>query len=197
MENKWNTEPDILRESSAGFYRSSISELMLENREIQCVGELAEELAYSIIRQLLYLQRKNSEAEITMYMDCTGGKLSAGLMIYDVMKTITCPIRTVCMGHLDRSAAIVFSASNRRQMFLHGAVTLYEPQTAGCSIGYGTSHSSSTQQGIRAQEEVARILAEQTGKTVEQIKQQMQNDTVFFAEEAVAFGLADEVLAER
>lgn len=196
MTDYYIAEPTVLRESSSGFSARSISEIMFENREIQCIGAVDDNFAYSTIRQLLYLQRKDSHAEITIYINSPGGMLSAGLMVYDAMKICSCPIRTVCIGHADRAAALIFASGQRRQIFCHGSVSLYDPQQAGGFLGYGEDHSASGQKSVRTREEMVRILAERTARSGEEIWQKLGEDRILYAEDVVDFGLADEILTE-
>lgn len=117
----------IVRETSNGYFRYSIEEDMLSKREVECVGEITPESAYSIARQLRWLERENPSAEITLLISSPGGDVHSGLALYDVMRSLSCPIRTVCMGTAASMAAILFAAGSRREILPHGRVMIHDP----------------------------------------------------------------------
>ena len=88
----------LLRESSEGVSRIPIQDILLEQRQIECVGNITEDTVAALSQQLRYLYTENPNKEITMYINSTGGEVSSGLALYDIMKGIGCPIRTVCAG---------------------------------------------------------------------------------------------------
>lgn len=109
--------PRIIRESSRGYstYYSILDE-MLSAREVECVGTINADSVYSLCRQLRHLQREDPRKEITMYINSPGGSLTDGLALYDVMKGISCPVRTVCLGLAASMGAFIFAAGNERDM---------------------------------------------------------------------------------
>ena len=102
--------PNIIRESSSGFFLCTIRDEMLRRRELECVGEINAETVYSLCRQLRHLQHEDPDGEITLFINSPGGEVSSGLALYDVMKAVTCPIRTVCMGTAASMGAVLFAA---------------------------------------------------------------------------------------
>ena len=110
------TEPRIIKETSSGTSFSEIRDEMFSDREILCVGEINSVTVNSLINQIRYLAKSDPEKEITMYINSPGGEVSSGLALYDVMKAVKCPIRTVCVGTAASMAAVLF-ASGRTFFF--------------------------------------------------------------------------------
>ena len=188
------TTPMIVKETSSGLFLCSIRDEMLKNREIECVGEINAESVYALNRQLRYLQRQDPEAEITMYINSPGGEVTSGLALYDVMRAVSCPIRTVCLGTAASMAAVLFAAGDRRDILPHGQVMIHDPLLSG-GVGGSALHVQEISRNLlKSREAVCAILAEHTGKTLREIYKKTAKDTYFGAEEAVAFGLADRVI---
>ena len=188
--------PMIIKETSDGLYRHDIQDEMLLHREIECVGEIDADLVYSIIRQLRYLQRQDPNKEITMFINSPGGEVSSGLALYDVMKAVRCPIRTVCVGSAASMGAVIFVAGDRREILPHARVMIHDPLIANGIGGSALRLQSVSEHLMRTRETTAKLLAKHTGKTVEEIYEKTATDTFFYGQEAVEFGLADAVIEE-
>lgn len=186
--------PMIVRETSGGPYVCQIQDEMLKHREIECVGEINAESVYSLVRQLRYLYREDPSGEITLYINSPGGEVDSGLALYDVMKAISCPVRTVCLGTAASMGAVLFAAGDKRDILPHGKVMIHDPLISG-GVGGSALHLQDISKGLmKTRETVCRILAQQTGKTLQEIYRKTAKDTYFSAEEAVAFGLADRII---
>lgn len=188
-------EPRIIKETSSGLYFHTIRDEMLTRREIECSGEICPELVNSLISQLRYLAREDPGGEITIYINSPGGSVDSGLALYDVMKAVRCPIRTVCVGTAASMGAILFASGDRREMLPHAQVMIHDPlirSTGGSALRL----KSISDDLIRTRETLCTILAEHTGRTLEEIYEKTAVDSYFYAEEAVAFGLADCVIHE-
>lgn len=185
--------PMIIRETSQGDSRRSILDEMLLHREVECVGEINADSVYSLCRQLRHLQREDPHGEITMYINSPGGSVADGLALYDVMEGISCPIRTICLGTAASMGALLFAAGKQRDILPHGRVMIHDPligQTGGSALQL---HEIS-QSLMQTREQMGRLLAQFTGRTLEEIYEKTRRDSFFNAEEAVAFGLADRVI---
>lgn len=187
-------QPMIIKETSEGLFRCEIQDEMLTHREIEIVGDINAESVYSIIRQLRYLERVDADAEITMFINSPGGEVSSGLALYDVMKAISCPIRTVCVGTAASMGAVLFTAGDKRELLSHARIMIHDPLISGGIGGSALQVHSISEHLLRTRETVAKILAEHTGKTIEEIYNKTAKDTYFYGEEAVEFGLADRVV---
>lgn len=186
--------PRIIKETNQGFSTYRIEDEMLSHREIQCVGEINSDSVYSLIMQLQYLQREDPNAEITMYINSPGGEVTSGLALYDVMQAISAPIRTVCVGMAASMASILFSAGNKREILPHAAVMIHDPLISGGVGGSALRVQSISNDLMRTRTLIAEILAKNTGHTVEEIYEKTANDTYFYGDDAVEYGLADSVI---
>lgn len=193
--NPNNNTPYIIKETSNGLFVCQIQDDMLQRREIECVGEINANSVNAIIRQVRYLAAQDPEAEITIYINSPGGEVYSGLALYDVMKAVPCPIRTVCVGTAASMGAVLFASGDRREILPHAQVMIHDPLIQ--STGGSALSLKSTSDGLmEVRESTAKILAEQTGKTLEEIFEKTKQDTWFHAQEAVDFGLADSIICK-
>lgn len=191
--NAYNT-PSILRETSGGISAHSIVDEMLQDREIELVGEIDADMVNSLIRQLRHLQKVDRNGEITLFINSPGGEVSSGLALYDVMQAISCPIRTVCLGMAASMGALLFIAGDQRDMLPHSRVMIHDPLVAGGIGGSALSVKARADNLMRIREITAQVIARHTGKPLEEVYRLTANDTYFEAHEAVESGLADRVI---
>ena len=111
--------PCTMRETARGIALTSIYDEMLARRELSVTGQVTSEMAFDICQQLLQLEQADPSAQITLYVASPGGSVSAGLAIVDTMRTISCPVRTVCLDTAASMGAIIFVSGDRREMFPH------------------------------------------------------------------------------
>lgn len=186
-------EPCVMKETSNGMTYHHIRDEMFQHRELECIGEINQDSVNSLISQLRYLARVDAGKEIIIYINSPGGSVDCGLALYDVMKAVKCPIRTVCVGMAASMGAILFAAGDRREILPHARVMIHDPLIR--STGGSALHLKSISDDlIRTREILCGILAEHTGRTIEEIYEKTACDSYFYAEEAVDFGLADCVI---
>lgn len=186
--------PMIIKETHNGISRYSIEDDMLTRREIECVGEINAESVNSMISQIRYLSSQDDEKEITIYINSPGGEVTSGLALYDVMKAVKCPIRTVCMGTAASMGAILFVSGDTRDMLTHAKIMIHDPLISG-GVGGSALHIQTISENLMKTREItAEILAEHTNKTLEEIYEKTAKDSYFYAEEAIEFGLADNII---
>ena len=188
--------PTIIRETSEGMARLPIADVMLQRREIWLTGEITSELADAIIAQILHLDAEAPGEEITLYIDSPGGSVTAGLAIYDVMQAVSSKIRTVCIGTAASMAAVLFAAGDRREILMHGEVMIHDPLVSGGISGSALAVQDKSDRLMAKRKVLCGILAQHAGKTIKQIYKVTAKDSWYGAEEAVAFGLADEVISK-
>lgn len=186
--------PRIIKENSAGYFFCDILDEMLNRREVECIGEINAESVYSLCRQLRYLQQQDPEQEITMFINSPGGLVDDALALYDVMKALTCPVRTVCMGTAASMGAVLFAAGDRREILPHGRVMIHDPLIYSGAGGSALQVQTISKNLLKTRTILCGILAEHTGKSLKEIYKKTAADTWFNAEEAVAFGLADRII---
>lgn len=189
--NQFFTMPNIIRETSESMYRYSLRDAMFQRREVELVGEVNSESAYSLILQLRQLQHEDPKSVVTMYISSPGGEVDAGLALYDVMQAVSYPIKTVCIGTCASMAALLFTAgTSQRIMLNHSRLMIHDPLVE--NIAGSTLKIREVSDRLLATREItARILAKHTRRTLEEVYEKTAKDTYFSAKEALDFGLAD------
>lgn len=186
-------EARIIKETSRGYDLISIRDEMLANREVELVGEVDAETVNALIRELRYLQREDPNGEITLYINSPGGSVDSGLALYDVMQAVSCPIRTVCVGLAASMAALIFISGDRRDMLPHSRLMIHDPlivQTGGSALKL----KAVSDDLMETRQITARVIAEHSGRILEEVLEKTATDSFFRAKEAVAFGLADNII---
>lgn len=191
-----NYMPCVVRETSEGLTRIPIIEEMYQRREIQLVGEITPESASNTILQLRHLQAQDPKEEITIYINSPGGCVAHGLALIDVMAAISCPIRTVCMGTCASMGALIFASGNERDMLVHSRVMIHDPLLSGGVGGSALKVDALAKDLMHTREIMAKILAERTGHTIDEVYEKTAQDTYFDAKEALEWGLADKIIHE-
>lgn len=189
-------QPGILRESSRGFERIEIEDDLLQKREIFLTDEVNASTMNSLLKQLIYLNRTDPGAEITLYINSPGGEVQSGLAVYDWMKLMTAPLKTVCIGTAASMAAILFLAGDTRLMTTNSRIMIHDPAPAGGSLaGRKPGEIAEQLEELRKVQAVTcTIISEITGQSEDIVYGKTQKDSWFNADEALAFGLATGIL---
>lgn len=147
------------------------------------------------IRAMRFLAEENSENPITLLINSEGGSVVDGLAIYDTMKALPCPVRTICVGEASSMVAVILAGGEKgnRAILPNAQVMIHDPILTGCG-GPALTVDAISQRLMRTRKLVAEIMAECTGKSVEEILEKTARDTFFTANEAVEFGLVDSVI---
>lgn len=185
--------PRIMKESAQGFAAFTLEDEMFANREIQLTSEVNHEQAAALVNQLICLAREDRERPITLYINSPGGIVSEGMTIFDMMKAVPCPIHTVCTGMAASMAALIFAVGDRRYMLPHSTVMVHEPfvtQTGGNMFDL----KNRTESLQRMRENYCKILSERSGRPIDEVYEALHNETYFTPQEAIEFGLCDEIL---
>ena len=188
--------PNIIRETSEGLNQIPIQDILFQRREVECIGEITEDSVAALIIQLRSLHREAPEQEITMYINSPGGEVSSGLALYDVMKAIQCPIRTVCVGTAASMAAILFLSGDKRDMLAHSKVMIHDPLIPGGIGGSALKVDAVARNLMQTRQTIADIISRHTGKSMEDVLAKTASDSYFGAEQAVKWGLADRIIHE-
>lgn len=194
--NIYQMMPVIIKETSTGYLKTSIADELFKKREIQCIGEITDELVYSLILQLRYLQTDNSKEEIVIHINSPGGEVASGLALYDVMKAISCPVKTICEGTAASMAAILFLAGDKREMLPHAKVMIHDPLIHGNIGGNALQIERISKDLLKTREIIGTIIAEHTGKTLDEVYEKTAVDSYFDAEECIKWGLTDGIITE-
>lgn len=192
--NPYLTTPHIIKETAEGTTYCPIQdELFSVHRSVEVVGEITRESVYSLILQMRYLCHADPEKEVTMYINSPGGSVCDGLALYDVMEAVSCPVRTVCVGMAASMGALLFAAGDMREMLPHAEVMIHDPLVTGIS-GSALAVEESCRRLMEIRQITAKILADHTGHTVEEVYEKTRQDSYFNATEAVEWGLADRII---
>lgn len=185
--------PRIIRETNSGFQAFDIRDRMLANRQVICVDPIDAQSANSLVIQLLHLQNDDPEGEITLILNTPGGEVLSGLAVYDTMQAISCPIRTLCTGIAASMGAVLFAAGDRRQMLPHSKVMIHDPLMNSVG-GNALSVKDTAENLMKMRNIMGEILAKHTDRSVKEVLKKTSSDTFFDAQQAIDFGLADEII---
>lgn len=174
----------------------TIDELLLENRVVFMIGEINQSSAARVMMQMLYLENQKRGADINLYINSPGGAVDDTLAIFDTMRFLSSPISTYCLGRAYSGAAVLLTAGTKGKRYIlpHAKVMIHQPY--GGVTGQAEDIRIQAEQIGKSKAELTRIIAQCTGQPVEVVHRDSERDKYFTAEEAVRYGLADEVLSE-
>ena len=171
-----------------------LASLLLRERIVFVGTEIDPGTANSIVAQLLYLNQKDNEKEIQMYINSPGGLIYSGLAIYDTMQMISNPISTVAVGVTASFGTVLLTAGTKGRRYALPNATIHLHQPLGGAQGQATDIEIQTKQILRLRTLLNDILVKHTGQTLEVIKRDTDRDFYMDAQEAVKYGLVDQVL---
>ncbi len=170
---------------------------LLEDRIIFLSGEINDQVANSVVAQLIYLEGKNPDKDIFMYINSPGGSVSAGLAIYDTMNYIKCDVSTICIGMAASMGAVILSsgAKGKRICLPHSEVMIHQP--LGGTHGQQSDIEIQAKHISKTRDLLNKILSENTGKPIDVIKKDTDRDNFMDAKTAVKYGLVDKIFEKR
>ncbi len=188
----------IIMETVNGINSVAIEDKFLQDRKIYLVDQVDAASTNELIKQLMYLEKEDNTKEITIYINSPGGEVVSGLAVYDTLAIMKSPIRTVCIGTAASMGAILFLAGDKREMLPHTRLMIHDPSYSHNDIGgrkpHEIQHELDKLNEVR--KSLAEIIASKTGKSLEDIYKQTEEDTYYNANEAIEFGLATKVVTE-
>ena len=186
--------PTVIEASSQGERSFDIFSRLLRERIIFLGEEIDDEMANSIVAQLLLLDSENPEKDIMMYINSPGGVITAGFAIYDTMKHIRADVSTVCLGEAASMGAFLLSAGTKGKRMALPSARIMIHQPLGGAQGQATDIEIEAKEILRMKKELNTLLAEHTGQTIEKIYADTERDNYMSAQEAVEYGLIDKVI---
>ena len=188
-----NLIPSVVEKSSDGERAYDIYSRLLKDRIIILSGEIDDNLANSIVAQLLYLDSLNHDP-INLYINSPGGSITAGMAIYDTMNYIKSKVSTICIGMAASMAAFILSSGEKGMRFIlpNGEVMIHQP--LGGAQGQATEIKIAAERILKLKEKLNKILSENTGQSLEKISHDTERDYFLSADEALEYGLIDKVL---
>lgn len=189
--------PMVVDQTLNGERSYDIYSRLLEDRIIFLTGEINDATANTVVAQLIYLEAKNPDKEIHLYINSPGGSVSAGLAIYDTIKFIKCDVSTICIGLCASMAAILLSSGTKgkRMCLPNGEVMIHQP--LGGVQGQATDIEITAKHIIKIKEKLVNILSENTGKDKEQVAKDIDRDYYMSAEQALNYGIVDKIINKR
>ncbi|QBS40855.1 ClpP family protease [Nocardia sp. CS682] len=191
------TIPHVIERTPNGERSFDVFSRLLNDRIIFLGTEIDDGVANVVMAQLLHLESESPDREISLYINSPGGSNTAMLAIYDTMQFMRTPVETYAMGQAVSAAAVLLAAGTpgRRYVLNHSRVLLHQPSAQGQGTISDLALQAAEVMRVRAQTEA--ILSKHTGQSVEQLRKDTARDRVFTAQEAVEYGLADELIFTR
>ena len=170
---------------------------MLDQRRVMLTGAIDGKVAERVCAQLLVLEADDADAPITLYLNSPGGEVDAGFAIYDTMQALRCDVGTVCLGFAASMAQFLLCAGvpGRRLAYEHSRILMHQP--LGAVEGHAVDVAIQAEQFTLAKRLMAELIARHTGQPVERVLADSDRDRWFTADEALAYGMIDEVIAAR
>lgn len=189
--------PIVIEKTSLGERSYDIYSRLLKDRIIMLSGEINDALANSIVAQLLFLAAEDSEKDIYIYINSPGGSVTAGMAIYDTMNLVAPDICTICTGLAASMASFLLASGTKGKRYClpNSEVLIHQP--LGGASGQATEIQIAAKHILRIRERMNTILAQKTGKSLEQITTDTERDYYMFAEEALEYGLIDSIMEKK
>lgn len=189
--------PTVVETTDRGERAYDIYSRLLRERIVFLNGELREDSANLIIAQLLHLEGEDMDRPINLYLNSPGGEMTAFFAVYDAMQFLGPAVHTVCVGQAASAAAVLLAAGaqGHRYVLPNARVLLHQPH--GGAQGQSTDLEIAVQEMVTMRESMIAILSERTGKPSERIRSDIDRDFILRGEDAVAYGVVDEVLHHR
>lgn len=189
--------PMVVEQTNRGERSYDIYSRLLNDRIIFLSEEVNDVTASLVVAQLLYLEAQDPEKDIQFYINSPGGSVSAGFAIYDTMQYIKCDVSTICVGLAASMGAFLLSAGTKGKRFALPNSEIMIHQPLGGARGQATDIKIHAEQILRIRDRLNNILAQNTGKPIEQIALDTDRDNFMTAEQAAAYGLVDKVIEKR
>lgn len=172
----------------------TLEEMLLENRVIFLVGEINHVSAARVYMQMLYLQSQKRDSDINLYINSPGGVVDDTLAIYDVMKFLSCDVATYCIGRAESGGAVVFMAGKKGKRFILPNAKVMIHQPFGGVYGQAADIEIQAEEILKTKETLISVMARCTGQSTDKIREDSERDRFFGAQEAVSYGICDEVI---
>jgi len=192
-----NIIPMVIETSPRGERAFDIYSLLLRERIIFLGTPISDPMANVIIAQMLYLEREDPDKGISVYINSPGGVISSGLAIYDTMKLVNCEISTICLGMAASMATVLLSGGDKGKRYCLPNSTVHMHQAMGGAQGQATDIEIAAREILRLQDTLRTILSNNTGQEYDRIARDSDRDFYMTANQAVEYGLVDEVLGTK
>ena len=192
--------PYVVEQTNRGERSYDIFSRLLNDRIIILCEDVNDTTAGLVVAQMLYLEGQDPEKDINFYINSPGGSISAGMAIYDTMQFVKCDVATTCIGMAASMGAFLLSSGAKGKRFAlpNSEIMIHQPLIGGGGFqGQATDIRIRSEWLQRTKDKMNRMLAENTGKPLEQVQQDTERDNFMTAEEAVAYGLVDKTITHH
>ena len=189
--------PYVVEQTSRGKRSYDIFSRLLNDRIVMLCEEVNATTASLVVAQLLYLEAQDPDKDIQFYINSPGGSVTDGMAIYDTMQYIKCDVSTICIGMAASMGAFLLSSGTKGKRLALPNAEIMIHQPSGGTQGQASDIKIQAEWMLRTREKLNRILAENTGKSIEQIAIDTERDNFMPAEDAVKYGLIDKVIYSR
>jgi ATP-dependent Clp protease protease subunit len=192
-----NLVPIVVEQTGNGERSYDIFSRLLKDRIVFVDGEINDVMADLIVAQLLFLESQNKEKDISLYINSPGGSVTAGLAIYDTIQHIMCDVQTICVGQAASMAAVLLvgGTKGKRCALPSSRVMIHQPW--GGAQGQAADIAIQAKEILRLKKLLIQDFAQHTGKSVEQVGADMERDFYMSAEDALSYGIVDEIMRRR
>jgi ATP-dependent Clp protease protease subunit len=198
MDDEEEEEKEEHPKSDLMMFSKKLEKYFFESRSVYLWGVVDDKSAKDIVSKLLLLDADKPGEEIKFYINSPGGVVTSGMVMYDTMRMMSSPVTTICMGLAASMGSILLSGGKKgkRMIYPSGEVMIHQPSLGGYIRGVSTDLEIQARQTQRVKELGARILAENCGKTMEQIMKDFDRDYWMNAEEAIKYGIVDKIVTK-
>lgn len=192
-----NLVPMVVEQTNRGERSYDIYSRLLEDRIIFLGGPISDVTANLVVAQLLFLEAKDPDKDVLLYINSPGGSVTAGMAIYDTMQYIKCDVSTICVGMAASMGAFLLAAGTKgkRLALPNSEIMIHQPM--GGAQGQASDIAIHAEHILKMKKKINEILADRTGQPIEKIERDSDRDFFMSAEEAKAYGLIDDVITSR
>jgi len=187
----------VIEQSSRGERAYDIYSRLLKERIIFMGEQVHDDMANTVIAQMLFLESDDPDKDINVYINSPGGSVTAGMAIYDTMQYIKPDVATICMGQATSMAALLLAAGKKGKRYAlpHSRIMIHQP--LGGVQGQATDIDIQAKEILKIKELIQKILSKHTGQSKDRVRQDTERDFFMDAEEALKYGLIDKIIVER
>jgi len=189
--------PMVIEQEGRGERSYDIYSRLLKERIVLLTGAVEDDVAASIVAQLLFLESSDAKKDISFYINSPGGVVTSGMSIYDTMNFVSCDIQTICIGQACSMGSFLLAAGTKGKRYSLPSSRIMLHQPSGGAQGQASDIEIQATEILKLRERLNQIYADNTGQTVERITEDLNRDKFFSADEAKEYGIVDHVVATK
>ncbi|HJB49194.1 MAG TPA: ATP-dependent Clp protease proteolytic subunit [Candidatus Olsenella excrementigallinarum] len=189
--------PHVLRETSHGVACVSVYDEMLQHRELSLEGEVEPVGIHALCQHVRRLEALDPTAPITLFVDSPGGEVGSGLALFDLLRSVSCPVRTVCLARAASMGAVIFMAGDEREMSPHAELMVHDPLIPTGAGGNALSVQETSRRLMATRKTLTTLLSVRSGLSLARVRRLTAKDTYLSAERALELGFATTITPSR